>query len=106
MRIIQVVTENMFVNEMSREVHGFSYAGAAALFDYFEEYEVGGAAPDDSDNVEFDPVGIRCTFSEYNSLEEVIEDYRLEDDTTVESLQELTTVIEIPKEKGLIIADF
>ena len=102
MRIIQVVTENMFVDEMSREVHGFSYAGAAALFDYFEEYEVGGAAPDD----EFDPVGIRCTFSEYNSLEEVIEDYRLEDDTTVESLQELTTVIEIPKEKGLIIADF
>ena len=47
----------------------FSYAGLRALFDYLEEIE-----PD----TELDVVGIRCTYTEYDSLVEAARDYDLD----------------------------
>jgi hypothetical protein len=59
------ITTYQFSNEMIE--HGFSYEGAKALFEYFEQYE--------QDTVickwNLIPVAIRCDFDEYESLEDV-----------------------------------
>ena len=90
------VTEYQFVDTMAQKQHGFSYEGAKALFEYFENFE-----QDTGEELEFDPVAIRCDFDEYESLEEVKENYQ--DIETLEDLQNHTTVIEIPNSDRLII---
>lgn len=49
---------------------GWSYAGARALAEYLEELEA-----DTGAEMEFDRVGIRCDFSEYEGLRQWAEDY-------------------------------
>ena len=90
------VTEYQFIDTMAQKQHGFSYEGAKALFEYFENFE-----QDTGEELEFDPVAIRCDFDEYESLEEVKENYQ--DIETLEDLQNHTTVIEIPNSDRLII---
>jgi hypothetical protein len=48
----------------------WTYAGARALVEYIEEYEI-----DAGEEVEFDRVAIRCDWSEYASLEDWARDY-------------------------------
>jgi hypothetical protein len=90
------VTEYQFINEMAQSQHGFSREGARALFEYFEAYE-----EDTGEQLDFDPVAIRCDFDEYENLKAVQENY--EDIETLEDLQNHTTVIEIPETDRLII---
>ena len=90
------ITEYQFVNEMAQEQHGFSKEGAKALFEYFEAYE-----EDTGEQMEFDPVAIRCDFDEYENLKAIQENYQ--DIETLEDLQNHTTVIEIPNSDRLII---
>jgi hypothetical protein len=90
------VTEYQFVDTMAQKQHGFSYEGAKALFEYFEQYE-----QDIGEEMEFDPIAIRCEFDEYESLEDVKKSYQ--DIETLEDLQNHTTVIEIPETDRLII---
>jgi hypothetical protein len=78
---------------------GFSYEGTKALFEYFEQYE-----QDTGEQMEFDPVAIRCDFDEYENLQEIKENYQ--DIETLEDLQNHTTVIEIPNSDRLIIQAF
>jgi hypothetical protein len=73
--------------------------GAKALFEYFEQYE-----QDTGEQMEFDPVAIRCDFDEYENLQEIKENYQ--DIETLEDLQNHTTVIEIPNSDRLIIQAF
>ena len=54
--------------------------------------------------LEFDPVGIRCDFDEYESLEDVKQNYQ--DIKTLEDLKDRTIVIEIPNSDRLIIQAF
>jgi hypothetical protein len=54
--------------------------------------------------MEFDPVAIRCDFDEYESLEDVKQNYQ--DIETLEDLQRYTIVIEIPNSDRLIIQAF
>jgi hypothetical protein len=77
----------------------FSYEGTKALFEYFEQYE-----QDTGEQMEFDPVAIRCDFDEYENLKEIKENYQ--DIETLEDLQNHTTVIEIPNSDRLIIQAF
>jgi len=91
------VTEYRFRDEMIK--HGFSYDGATALFEYFEAYE-----EDTGEQMEFDPVAIRCDFNEYENLQAIKEDYQ--DIETIEDLQNHTTVIEIPETDRLIIQEY
>jgi hypothetical protein len=93
------VTAYQFVNEMSQAQHGFSREGARALFEYFEAYE-----EDTGEQMEFDPVAIRCDFDEYENLKAIQENYQ--DIETLEDLQNHTTVIEIPNSDRLIIQAF
>ena len=90
------VTEYQFIDTMAQKQHGFSYEGAKALFEYFEQYE-----QDTGEEMEFDPIAIRCDFDEYESLEDVKKSYQ--DIETLEDLQNHTTVIEIPNSDRLII---
>ena len=93
------VTAYQFVNEMAQAQHGFSREGARALFEYFEAYE-----EDTGEQMEFDPVAIRCDFDEYENLKAIQENYQ--DIETLEDLQNHTTVIEIPNSDRLIIQAF
>jgi hypothetical protein len=79
--------------------HGFSYEGAKALFEYFEQYE-----QDTGEEMEFDPIAFRCSFDEYENLQEIKKNYQ--DIETLEDLQNHTTVIEIPDSDRLIIEAF
>ena len=90
------VTEYQFIDTMAQKQHGFSYEGAKALFEYFEAYE-----EDTGEQMEFDPVAIRCDFDEYENLKAIQENYQ--DIETLEDLQNHTTVIEIPNSDRLII---
>ena len=90
------ITTYQFVNEMAQAQHGFSREGARALFEYFEAYE-----EDTGEQMEFDPVAIRCDFDEYENLKAIQENYQ--DIETLEDLQNHTTVIEIPNSDRLII---
>ena len=93
------VTEYQFIDTMAQKQHGFSYEGAKALFEYFEQYE-----QDTGEQMEFDPVAIRCDFDEYESLEDVKQNYQ--DIETLEDLRDRTIVIEIPNSDRLIIQAF
>ena len=73
-----------------------SYHGSSALFDYFEQLE-----EDMGENIDFDPIAIRCDYSEYGSFEELRKDYS--DIYTFSELCDETLVIEIPKTQGFII---
>ena len=90
------VTEYQFIDTMAQKQHGFSYEGARALFEYFEQYE-----QDTGEEMEFDPIAIRCDFDEYESLEDIKKSYQ--DIESLEDLQNHTTVIEIPNSDRLII---
>ena len=95
--MIDTITENQFTDEMVK--HGFSYEGTKVLFEYLDE---------SNPNAEFDPVGIRCEFSEYDNLEEIQEQYNSSsmDINSIVELREHTTVLEIPNTDRLIIVDF
>ena len=90
------INESQFVNEMSKEQHGFSYDGAKALFEHLTQFE------EDSDHeLEFDPIAFRCEYNEYDNLKEVKEHYQ--DIKNLDDLRNHTTVIEIPNSEKLII---
>ena len=91
------ITAYQFSDAMIEQ--GFSYEGTKALFEYFEQYE-----QDTGEQMEFDPVAIRCNFDEYENLKEIKENYQ--DIETLEDLQNHTTVIEIPDSDRLIIEAF
>ena len=90
------ITEHQFVDEMIK--HGFSYDGSKVLFEYLEEIE--------DPNIEFDPISIRCEYSEYENFAEIQENYRSLDINSIAELREYTTVLEIPDNDRLIILDF
>jgi hypothetical protein len=93
------VTEYQFIDTMAQKQHGFSYEGAKALFEYFEQYE-----QDTGEEMEFDPIAFRCSFDEYENLQEIKKNYK--NIETLEDLQNHTTVIEIPDSDRLIIEAF
>jgi hypothetical protein len=91
--LVDTINEYKFSDEMIK--HGFSYEGARALFEFYENFE---------EDIPFDPVAIRCSFHEYESLKEVQESYL--DIKTLDDLQNNTTVIEVPNSDRLIIEMF
>ena len=67
------------------------------MVDYIEEYE-----GDTGEEVEFDAIALRCEYTEYGDLEEIIENYS--DIDSIDDLRDNTIVIEF--DCGIIIADF
>ena len=63
----------------------FSYAGLTALYEYLIELEESMGY-----EILFDPIGICCEYTEYDSIDECLRDYSLE---TVEELEKYTEII-------------
>jgi len=69
----------------------FSYEGKKALFDYFEELE-----SDCGEEIELDVIAFCCEYSEYESVQEVMDQYSIrfedlgldDDDEVLEALEE------------------
>ncbi len=79
--------------------------GLDALYEYFDALE-----DDIGEQIQFDPIAICCEYSEYDSLEEILEMY--DSIETLEDLEMHTTVIPIyeydgkTKTGGYIIQQF
>ena len=92
----QIITESQFVDEIvGDEYNSMSYEGARALYEYLEEMEDGG------EEMTFCRVEIRCQYTEYENIEEALENY--DDIKTLADLKNRTIVIEIPDSEKLII---
>lgn len=82
----------------------FSYDGRIALFEYLEDYE-----QDCGTELDFDPVALRCEFTEYIDIKNAYENYQPDDEDLtdldmMEYLQDRTQVIEF--KTGIILQDF
>jgi hypothetical protein len=92
------VTRSTFTNAMRES---FTYEAIQALWDYFEQYE-----SDTGEELELDPVALRCEFNEYSSLEDFHNDYDKEEYPTMEDIENSTTVIPFEKTEGFLIRAF
>ena len=105
------LNEHSFAYELSaNKDNGFSYEGAKTLYNYLGDCEFEGR---------FDPVALRCQFSEMSS-EEILSDYKYkldsedlvsyEDDEVLESLLEVleqeTIIIKISDNSYIIDTEF
>ena len=84
--------------------NNFSYEGLSSLFDYLDMIE-----DSTGEELEFDPIALCCEFSEYDSLEDLIDDYIVWLHSVVndiEYFENRTTVIPIEETKGFIIQQF
>lgn len=96
--MIQQVYESEFINRLtSDEYASFTYNGASALYEYLTELE-----EDIGQEIQFDHVAIRCDYSEYKTLDEILNQY--DNINTLDDLRDNTTVIEF--DEGFIIQNF
>ena len=100
MAIIKTHTLHSFCDEMKNE--DYSYAALEVLFDYYDELSEGV-----DQNMELDPVAIRCDFTEYVSLEEAWNDYKGEpfpdsDEEAEDLLNDDTIVLSVKNGNWLV----
>ena len=91
------ITRHEFIDTLAFQT-AFSYEARAALFDYFEEYE-----DSTGEELDFDPVAIRCEFVEYANIAEYWGEYGREQ-LCLDDIRDYTTVVEIDNESFLIVA--
>ena len=102
--IVQTVYRHDFINSQPLR-ENFTYAGRSALYDMFEDL-----SEDWGQDFNFDPIAIRCEYSEYADLEEIQGDYPQIKD--MEDLRDHTHVWQYKmsfinrEEKGIIIRQF
>jgi hypothetical protein len=105
------LSKNDFIEWMQGAPYNpFSYNALELLWDYLTELE-----NDSGQEIEYDPVGIRCDFIE-QTPEEIIKDYgiMLEDDITEEEkyaiildfLREETTVLDVTNKGTVVYINF
>tara|TARA_R110000823_G_scaffold209378_2_gene339585 strand:+ start:196 stop:492 length:297 start_codon:yes stop_codon:yes gene_type:complete len=96
----QTVTESMFKDTIiSLRPKNFTWGNLAHLYDYLVGYE------DDCDTeIEFDPIGICCEFSEFINFNDFKDSYG-GDFEDIEDIEVMTTVIE-GDDDSFIIQDF
>ncbi len=96
MKVIQSIRGNTMIQTVnfstfhdaftSRRPDNFNYSGLRALFDYLKQLE-----EDLGESIKLDVIDICCHFSQYDSVEDALEEYRLEDR---EELEDNTQIIE------------
>lgn len=79
--------------------NNFSYKGLKALFEYLEQYE-----EETGEDVMLDVVTLCVEYTEYNDMEEIHANYNKI--STMEELEENTTVIKIEGTDRFIIQNF
>lgn len=91
-------TVNVYEFTDTMTLNGFSRSGCFALFNWIEEVE-----EETQEQIEFDPIALRCYFTEYKNLKQIARDYG-DEYSELDYLEQTTTVIEF--DGGLIIANF
>ena len=81
--------------------NAFSYDGRVALFDYLEDYE-----QECGTEIDFDPVALRCDFTEYANIEAFWQDYNSVQYQGMSDIEDNTSVIYIPDSEAFIIQQF
>ena len=81
--------------------NAFSYDGRVALFDYLEQYE-----DDCGTELDFDPIAIRCDFTEYANIADFWNVYDRYEYQCMEDIESATPVIYIPDSEAFIIQQF
>jgi hypothetical protein len=103
-----ILSTNEVINELRRDKFaGWSYNGAKALAEYLEEYE-----ESTGEKLQFDPVALRCEFSEYESFNEFAKEfwdddchlYWASDNVIRNFIQDRTTLIEF--DGGILVQNF
>jgi len=95
MSIIKTIGQSEFQDGLKGEYFDFTYDATEALYDYYEDLSDGLSEP-----IEFDPIAIRCEWSEYDTLAEAYEQYRVYNDTVskdemLEYFEDNTQIIEL-----------
>tara|TARA_R110002126_G_scaffold23819_1_gene83206 strand:+ start:1049 stop:1342 length:294 start_codon:yes stop_codon:yes gene_type:complete len=84
--MFNTLSTNQAVNElMADEYADWSYEAATALVEWIEDFEENQGEP-----IEFDPIGLRCEFSEYTATE-LVEEYSM----TLEEVRQHTLVLDL-----------
>jgi len=78
----------------------FTYAGLNALYEYIEECYT------EEEPFEMDVIALCVQFSEYENLDECLQEVGNDDIKTLEDLQDHTIVIEIEGSEAIIISEF
>jgi len=100
--LVKTVSFSDFVEEFrnyGREDQ-FSYEGKKALYDYLNDL-----SEDIGEPTELDVIAICCDYTEYDSLEEFLNDYGYtigEDINDIEDIRDYTTVIPIDSQSFII----
>ncbi len=85
----QNVSESMFRDSFRCRPENFTYQGLTALYDWLIDLE-----EDTGEELELDPIGLCCEFTEYGSIQEFWSDYNA-DYETIEDVRDATCVIDI-----------
>lgn len=94
--MIQHVTFSMFANSFDQ--NDYSYEALSKLFDYYESLE-----EDSGKQITFDPIAIRCDWTEYDSIEDALFDYGGID---VDELKKSTDVLEVVNTSRVLVRNF
>jgi hypothetical protein len=79
----------------------FSYDGRIALFEHLEQLE-----EDLGEQWDFDPIAIRCDFTEYKNIQDFWQDYNSVEFQCMSDIEDATTVIYIDNSNSFIIQNF
>ena len=71
MSIIQTIGQSEFQDGLKGEYFSFTYDATEALYNYYEDL-----SDDMGEPIEFDPIAIRCEWTEYDTLAEAYEELR------------------------------
>jgi len=108
--MIRQVSNSEFIDDLFKDDYAnWSYEGADALYEFLTELE-----EDTGEQIEFDRVALRCEYSEYENLEDILSQY--DNINTLKELKENTIVIEFKygtnstpekyRKEGYIIQNF
>ena len=97
----KTVTKYEFIKEMSSGTMGFSFNGAQALYEFFDEIEA-----EIDDEIQFDPVAFSCDYTEYENLKECLDQYSDIGVKSLDDLKEHTSVIEVTGTDKIVIENF
>lgn len=101
--MIETINFSSFVDGFTGSYkNNFSYDGKKALFDYIEETE-----QELDEQTEYDPISLCCEYTEYDDLNGIKDAYPdFFKRHNIETIEDHTTVIEIPNSTKLIIQNF
>ena len=79
----------------------FTYEGLKLIFDYLEELE-----EDLGREFEYDPISICCEFTEYKSIQEVLDDYSIQEtNPNIDTLQEYFSVVLVGENGNIVVSE-